>query len=321
MKSIRLNKGDEIRVIAPSQSWNKNYEASYTRSIKRMESAGFKLTFSNNIRNVNRFGTATVSDRLKDMHEAYGDKNVKAIWCVTGGWSANELLPHIDWDIVTANPKPLMGFSDITVLLNAIYAKTGQVGLLSPNFGSIGRSRLFEYSLQNLTGMLQGELSILQPSRKWAVRGMKARKTRPWKILVEGNARGKIIGGNLGTFYLLQGTKYQPIFNEPIILLAEDDDESGKYTAREFDRRLESILQLPGARENITGVLIGRFQLDSRVTMPDIIDIVERKFGNSIPVFADLDFGHTAPNLSLPIGGIASMSIKDKRPCIELIEY
>ncbi len=316
-----LQSGDEIRIIAPSQSWSKKREKSYAKAKLRIEANGYKVTYSKNIRNVHRFGTGSVGARLDDLHAAFADTNVRLVWCIGGGWSANELLPKINWELIRSNPKPIIGFSDITVLVNAFHAKTGQIMLLGPNFGGLGRRRLHEYSLENAVRVITGEAKELKQSLFWADHNMIPHKTRPWKVLVPGSATGKLIGGNVGTFYLLQGTDCQPRFDTDIILLIEDDDESGKVTAREFDRRLESILQLPGARKSIIGVLIGRFNAASRVSMPDIADIVARKFGTAIPVFADIDFGHTAPQLTLPIGGTLKMSVINKRPRLELVEY
>jgi muramoyltetrapeptide carboxypeptidase len=154
MKMQPLQLGDEIRVIAPSQSWQPNREASYKRAEVRLKEAGFKLSFGRNSKLSGRFGTATVNERLQDLNDAYEDKNIKAIICARGGWSANELLPLIDWGLIKANPKPMIGFSDITVLLNAIYAKTGQIGLLGPNFSTIGHLQLYEYTLEHLINTL-----------------------------------------------------------------------------------------------------------------------------------------------------------------------
>lgn len=316
-----LQTGDEIRVIAPSQSWHKRRENSYAQAKLRLEEKGFVVSYAQHIKNVHRFGTGSVTDRLADLRAAYADKNVRLVWCIGGGWSANELLSGIDWELVKANPKPIIGFSDITVLVNAFYAKTGQTMLLGPNFGGLGRRRMYEYSLENAVRVITGESTTLQQSSFWADHNMIPRKTRSWKVLVPGDATGTLIGGNVGTFYLLQGTEYQPQFTKDTILLVEDDDESGKVTAHEFDRRLESILQQPKAKQHIKGVLVGRFNAASRVSMPDIADIISRKFGGTIPVFADIDFGHTSPTLTFPIGGTLKMNVINKRPRLELVEY
>ncbi len=316
-----LKPGDEIRIIGPSASWDRSRIGGYKRSAERLKKLGYKVTYGENIKVSGRFKTAPVQARLEDFHQAYSDKAVKAILCVTGGWSANELLPGINWEHLHGNNKPLIGFSDITVLLNAIFAKTGNIGLLGPNFGSLGR-QYYHYSLENLQKVLISETEVvLERSKQWEPSKNKLQETRPWKILQSGQASGVLIGGNLGTYYLLQGTEYAPQFKGDTILAIEDDDEAGKLTAREFDRRLESLLQQPNARTAVKGVLIGRFQLSSKVTMPDIKDIVSRKFHSDVPVIADMDFGHTKPLLTFPIGGMVSIDAMGRKPTIKLIEY
>lgn len=320
MRRSKLQPGDEIRVVAASQSWAKRWEGAYQRAEQRITARGYRITFGQNIKQSHRLGTAEAAARAADLQAAYDDKSVKAIWCLAGGWSANELLPLLDWEVIRANPKPLIGYSDITVLLNAVYAKTGQIALLGPNFSTIG-AKFYEYTIDSLLDVLSGQASELKPSRQWADQDMKPRRSRPWRVMTEGRAEGVVIGGNLGSFYLLQGTPYQPRFDQNVILAIEDDDEAGKYSVHEFDRRLESILQLSDARQHIKGVLVGRFQPSSKVTRPDLTDIMSRKLGGTIPIISDVDFGHTFPQLTLPIGGKVMISGSGNRAQIELVEY
>lgn len=325
MKNYLMKPGDEIRIIAPSFSWRSNREKAYWRSIKRLEDLGYKVTLGQSIKKYGRFGTAAKEERLGDFHSAYADKNVRAILCLNGGWSANELLPGIDWQLLRNNPKPLIGFSDITVLHNAIWAKTGQVGYLGPNLGSFGWASAshWRYTLDNLQQVLTNDKPLqLSKSQGWQSGKAAYKTTPPWKVLQPGQVQGMLIGGNLGTYYLLQGTEFAPKFDRDIILAIEDDAEAGSASAREFDRRLESLLQQPGAKQSIKGVLIGRFEKDSKVTLPDIRDIVKRKLTTTIPVVADVDFGHTKPLLTLPIGGTVSMQAEMGRfPKITLLDY
>ena len=296
--------------------------AHYKRAQNVLEALGYKVTFGTNVRNIERFGTASVEDRLADFHQAYRDPQVMAIIAAEGGWVANALLPGIDWQLLRTNPKPLIGFSDITVLINAIYAQTGQTGYLGPNFSTLGNQALLSYAVENLATVLTNSLpSNLVASREWQRTKDVVSKTSPWKVLQPGQASGRLIGGNLGTFYLLQGTAYQPVLDTPYILAVEDDAEAGTYTRMEFDRRLESILQLPGARENLRGILVGRFEQESRVSMPDIGYIIERLQVKNVPVIAGVDFGHTWPRLTLPIGGIVGLSTTGIKPTINLLEY
>lgn len=317
-----LQPGDEIRVIAPSGSAKTDAKSQrrMERSQQRLEALGYKVTFGKHLNKTFHFGTARREDRAEDFNDAYADKNVKAIMTLRGGWAANEILPNIDWDVVRANPKPLIGFSDITVLLNAVYGKAGVVGYLGPGFTSVGSMTSWRYTLDNLNAVLRQELPRqLTRSREWGRWPSQLYKTQAWKVLQSGEAEGVLLGGNLGTFFLLQGTEYQPKFDEPFILVAEDDDEAGVFTAREFSRRLESILQLPNVRQNMCGVIIGRFLKSSGVSIADVVSIVASKGLGDIPVIADVDFGHTLPLLTLPIGGKAQLLAQKGRVSLTVL--
>ena len=304
-----LQPGDEIRVIAPSLSKRNSQKRQYERAQERLEALGYTVIFGDSISKTFHLGTAKAEDRASDFNQAYADKNVKAIIAMHGGWAANEILPLIDWKSIIANPKPLIGYSDITVLLNAIYAKTGVITYLGPNFASIGYMRSWQYTLDSLKAALQGETQDLKASKLWGVgKEKKGHKTKPWKVIQAGAAKATLLGGNAGTLYLLQGTEYLPSFSKDFILAFEDDDQSGKYTAPEFSRRLESLLQIPNVRDTMRGILIGRFQPDSKFTDSELESIIASKKLKNIPVISGIDFGHTLPMLTLPIGGTISIN-------------
>jgi len=314
MTTKPLKQGDEIRVIAPSFYKSKGDDRKQLkRAEERLQSLGYKVTFGKYLKSNFHLGTAKAEDRAEDFNKAYSDKNVKAVLAYRGGWSANEILPLIDWPLVASNPKPIIGFSDITILLNAIYAKTGNVGFLGPNFRSLGHNISWEYTLNNLDTMLKQELPAqFTKSKLWGVEKTDRFKTKPWKVLSRGEAEAVLLGGNIGTFYLLQGTEYQPSFDKPFIIALEDDDESGKYTAREFSRRFESLLQLPNFRKNIKGLIIGRFQPGSKVKQSEIESIIATKQLGPIPIISGVDCGHTLPMLTFPIGGVVKINALDK---------
>lgn len=315
MTNSSLQPGDEIRIVAPSSAWNTDRAKQYELAKKNLEKLGFSVTYGKYLEPATHLDAVDVKLRAKDIHDAYRDNSVKAIMALNGGWLANSLLPSLDWDVVKANPKPFIGYSDITVLLNAIYAKTGNVGYLGPNLGTFGIKHEAEYTTENLRSVLcgKGKTVSLVPSKKWG-EGKKRKQyiTQPWEVIQPGSAEGTLIGGNIATLYLLQGTDYYPMFKEDTVLALEDDDEAGEYTTREFDRRLESILQQSNARKYIKAIVIGRFQSASKVAMEDIRQVIRSKNLKNIPVVANVDFGHTQPLLTLPIGGRMSVSAKAK---------
>lgn len=312
IKTSPLQLGDEIRVIAPSSAWSFERAKQYKRAKLNLEKLGFKVTYGKYIKPASHLDAVSVQDRIQDLHDAYQDSSVKAIMAINGGWLANSLLTYIDWDLIKANPKPFIGYSDITVLLNAIYAKTGVTGYLGPNLGTFGLKHGAEYTATSLRNALLSESSSLElkPSKTWGEgKKRKEYKTHPWEPIQPGKAEGVLIGGNIATLYLLQGTEFYPIFKQDTILLIEDDDEAGEYTALEFDRRLESLLQQCGARKYIKGIVIGRFQTTSKISISTVKQIIESKQLKGIPIVANVDFGHTQPLLTLPIGGRAELAI------------
>lgn len=323
METQQLQPGDEVRVIAPSDGWRNKGAEAYERAKLRLEALGLVVTYGKHIGSEDRFRTGTVADRLADLHDAYRDPKVRLIIALHGGWSANALLRGMQWELIRANPKPLMGYSDTTVLVNALFAQTGAINYLGPTFSALGSKHMLTYTFDNFRNVTMSKAPLeLRRSSEWQrIRRGPLSKTRPWKVLQEGIGEGVLIGGNMGTFYLLQGTPCQPKFNHPFILLAEDDDEPGKYSAREFDRRLESLLQLPGVREYTQGLVIGRFQPSSRVTMSDVRHIVTKLELPNIPVIADVDFGHTMPMLTLPIGGVARLEAQKSQANLNLLQW
>ncbi len=314
-----LKPGDEIRIVAPSNSWRAKDAGRYLRGKRRLEQAGFKVSFASNVRKVERFQTASLADRVADLTAAYRDPNVKAILALDGGYSANTLLDRLDWQLVAANPKPLIGFSDVTVLVNALYAQTGQVQYLGPTLFRLGLQGGNEYTLERFLKVMGGGERGLQRSRFWSDLSDKSwRRTPAWQVVQVGSGEGVVVGGNLGSLYLLQGTPYMPRFDQPTILAVEDDDEPGAGSAREFGRRLESLLQQSGLRQNLRGVLIGRFQPASKVTRPDVAYLVRKLDIAGVPVIAGMDFGHTIPMLTLPIGGRIAITAEGNRATVTL---
>lgn len=311
--------GDEIRVVAPSDSWKHEKTDTYTRAEERLVQAGYRVTFGNNIKSQNYLGTAFAQLRADDVNNAYKDDSVKAIIAMHGGFFANEILPLLNWEMIRTHPKPFIGYSDNTVLINALYAKTGQTNYLGPNFGTLGYLNAWQYGFDNLLQLLTFNMPTrLAPSSIW-YEDDTSYISEPWNVIQPGETKAVLLGGNSQSFYLLQGTEYQPRFDENFIMALESDELAGNYTLHEISRSLESILQLPGAREHLSGILIGRFKTNSNVQDTDLITIIKAKNLGNIPVVSNLDFGHTTPIATLPIGRMVSIKTVDDQAIIEFI--
>lgn len=292
MIADKLHPGDEIRVIAPSRNLTEVWHVAFHHAVDFWTKAGFNITFSKNSREIDKFHSSSIASRVEDIHDAFTDPNVKMIITCLGGFNANQLLRHLDYDLIADHPKIFCGFSDITALHNAIYAKTGLVTYHGPHFSTFGFDRETEYTRKAFEDCLVKDRPVTLVPSEAAVK---------YHSIQEGVCEGTIIGGNLCTLNLLQGTPYMPDIRDKVLFL-EDDNIVGDYFCYEFDRNLESLLQVVGA-DTIKGIIFGRFDDICGLTVETIKDIIRDKVPSHIPVVFGVDFGHVFPMITFPIGG------------------
>ena len=323
----KLKIGDEIRIIAPSRSLSLLSEENINLAKAKLENLGFKITFSKNCKESDIFLSSSIQSRIEDIHEAFLDKNVKAIFTVIGGFNCNQLLQYLDYKLIKNNPKIFCGYSDITALSNAITAKTDLVTYSGLNFSNFAMKKEFEYNLEYFEKCLMSEDEFeIKPSPTWSddawYKDQENRnliKNEGFNIINKGEAEGKIFGANLCTFNLLQGTEFMPDISNSILFL-EDDDMSGNYFAIEFDRNLQSLIQQPNF-DKVKGLVLGRFQKNTNMTLEKIKYIIEtKKELKNIPIIANVDFGHTNPLFTFPIGGTASLKV-DSEVELKIIKH
>ena len=316
----KLKSGDEVRVIAPSRSMKIINAETHEIATKRLTDLGLKVTFGKNVDLCDDFTSSPIEARIEDLNEAFADKNVKAILTVIGGFNSNQLLKHIDYELIKNNPKIFCGFSDITALNDAIYAKTGLVTYSGPHYSSFGMKYGFDYTLDYFKKMLFSEDKVEVTSSDvwsndaWFINQEERNfyKNHGMFTINKGTANGKIIGGNLSTLLLLQGTEYMPKFDKDTILFIENDSSvSGSIYLVEFDRMLQSLIQQPGFN-NVRGIVLGRAEKSCDMTPQKWEMMIKNKEElRNIPVIADADFGHTTPIFTFPIGGNATINATD----------
>jgi muramoyltetrapeptide carboxypeptidase LdcA involved in peptidoglycan recycling len=319
----KLRQGDEVRVIAPSTSHSILSQENIDLSTQRLEQMGLNVTFGKHINETNSLLTSSIESRIEDMHEAFKDEKVKAILTSIGGYQANQLLSYIDYDLIRNNPKIFCGYSDITALSNAIYAKSGLVTYSGIHFSSFGMEKGFEYSLDYFKKLFMDEGTTIEihPSHEWSndawYMDQESRKFYPnegYLVINEGACEGTAIGGNLCTLNLLQGTEFMPSLEDSILFLEDDKLTSPKT----FDRDLQSLIHQPGFT-GVKGIVIGRFEKVSNVSNELIQTIIQTKRELShIPVVANADFGHTSPMFTFPIGGKVKLHVEQNGVKINL---
>jgi muramoyltetrapeptide carboxypeptidase LdcA involved in peptidoglycan recycling len=325
----KLKAGDEVRVIAPSQSMALISQDNRIIANQRFADLGLKLSFGKHIEEADKFFSSDIKSRIADLHEAFLDKNVKAISTVIGGFNANQLLKYIDWGIIKKNPKIIFGYSDITALNNAIFAKSGLVSYSGPHYSTFGQKLYFDYTLEYFKKCLMSNKPFkIFPSKNWTddkwykdQDNRHLNKNDGWWVINEGEAEGTLLGANLCTFNLLQGTEYFPGFKEDTILFLEDDDMVGEQFAMQFDRDLQSVIHQFDFK-NVKGIVIGRCQKSSNMSEEKIKEIILSKNElRELPVIGNVDFGHTSPIITFPIGGRINMRVRKGSSFLKIIKH
>ncbi len=309
LKPKHLNKGDKIGVVAPSFPFPTNktdlgsYMGQYIDGKKELEMMGFQVVEGKNLRKLRWWMGGTPKERAEDINLMYSTPEIKAIIAHDGGHAAIDILEHLDFDLIRNNPKPFMGFSDITNLLVAMFKKTGLVGF---------HMGLLSYTLGNVWHRIIKDESILKQGRKAYFSVLTS--TQPlgympqvstWENWRNGKSENMLFGGNLSMLVSLIGTKYFPSTDElkdTILFWETDNTQSYRIQRGLYQLKYAGILDV------ISGMVIGKLPdikptgwqgLYEPTPKEIVMDIVkDYKF----PILAEVDFGHKNVNLPMPIG-------------------
>ncbi|MCG7525365.1 LD-carboxypeptidase [Streptomyces sp. OfavH-34-F] len=312
-----LRPGDTIGICAPSMAHAARYPRRRERAVAHLEELGYRVRCGRNWLRDTGHTAGTAAERAADLHELYADDRVRAVMTSIGGYNANQLLDLLDYDLIRAHPKPLVGYSDTTALLVAIWQRTGTAVVLGPQLlpqwgeagGSLEYTRRF---FQRVLGSPEPLGPVPFPAEQvteflpWDEADDRPRTVLdavPARALRAGRATGFLIGGNLETLLSLAGTPYWPELNGAILLLESTGTDPGRLTAQ-FTQ-----LRHTGALDRIAGLALGRFtdpEFDRSDTLAELI--AGETAGFAGPVVGGLPFGHTDPMLSLPFGARAELT-------------
>lgn len=310
----KLKKGDKVMIIAPARGLKIIGQDVRQIATERLNKLGLEVVFAPNTTDSNwdYMGSSSIENRVEDIHTAFKDKSVKAILTVIGGFNSNQLLKYLDYDLIRNNPKIICGYSDITALLNAITAQTGLQTYYGPHYSSLGMKYGCDYTFEHFVKMLvTDDKDNVEPSQVWSddlwfldqeKRDFEANEG--YWIIHSGKAKGTIAGGNLCTYNLLLGTPYRRKFTEDTILFIED---TASAPLQDIERDLQALIYQEDFK-NVKGIVIGRFQKDSKITKEGLEYIINtKKELKDLPIIANVDFGHTYPLLTIPLGGTATI--------------
>lgn len=291
IKPPRLKRGDTIGMISPASTLPPS--VSYDKIIQKIQAMGFRVQEGSSARKV--YGGLGGRDevRAKDLNAMFYNPEINAILPFRGGWGSNRMLHLIDFDTIKSNPKPLIGYSDITSLLLSIYAKTGLVTFHGP----FGKSIWNDFTTRHFQLMLmQNGLGKLQNP---ADADVNVQTIRP------GTSTGTLLGGNLTVLTSMMGSEYLPDWEGSILFLEDIGEEPYR-----IDRMLTQ-LKLNGILKKINGFIFGRCtncestggkSLSMEQILTDHIKPLR------VPAFYGSMIGHIDRMFTLPIGVRAEMN-------------
>ena len=296
MKPKRLRAGDWVAIISPSGHVS---DERIERSVRNLESLGLRVKLGRHVRARSGNYGGTLKERLADLQGAFLDREVKAIWPSRGGSGAATLLPHLDYRLVRQNAKIVIGFSDITALLIALYRHAGIVTF----HGVVSGSQLAPYSRRHLEDVLfegRGTVTIRLPEEQLE-RAQSDPEDAPLRLR-DGVAEGPLAGGNLSVLASLIGTRHAPPLAGHLLFL----EDIGEAPYR-LDRMLFQIEQADGF-ERIAGLALGVFRRsrnDDAAEGPKhtLMQVLQERYAAiDRPAVYGLPFGHIAPQCVLPLG-------------------
>ena len=286
----RLRRGDTIGLVCPAGPVRE--VARLQAGIRLIVDQGFAVKLSGPVEPREGYLADTDEQRAANLHRLWADEEVRAILAVRGGYGCLRLAGLLDWELLARTPKWLIGFSDVTLLLNTLFHRCGLVSVHGQVATSLAksdaRSQASLFTL--LTGTVEERI-----------------RPRGVEVLRGGTGRGVLVGGNLTTLVHSLGTPWDHSWDGCLLLL-EDTNEP----LYRLDRMLTQ-LALAGRFERLAGLILGDFDLDGADSLAGlrlreavwarVLELV----GPGFPVWAEFPSGHRTANLALPMGMEAVM--------------
>ncbi len=299
VKPSLLKRGDKIGIVAPSSPSFEEGKLDF--ALKRFSELGLVPVLGEHVFDSLGDLAGCDKDRAHDLNRFFEDKEIKAIMAIRGGNGSARLLAMLDWDLIRANPKIIMGYSDITALLLAIHQKTGLVTFHGPTASSFFESPYtHEYFLKAVMDKNPiGEIGDPKP-KEW---GPDYPPTRI--IFTPGRTEAPIIGGCLTLIKQLMGTPFEIDTREKILFIEDVSEEP-----HSIDRMITQ-LDLAGKFDHIRGLIIGECvgckpgaSKRERMTLNMSIErIFQKRFSNfHAPVIYGMRLGHSNEKMTLPLG-------------------
>jgi len=295
----RLKRGDKIGVIAPSGYAKKEDLEIINKSILLMEGSGFKVEFGKNVfKNTLGYG-ASPQEKAEDINNMFRNKEIKMIFCVSGGANSNSTFEYLDYELIKNNPKIICGFSDSTSLTNMITQKSNVVTFNGSTFKSLTSWETDYAYRQVMKRFVEGSLELAEPDDEFYT-------------IKEGIVEGELIGGNLSLTTNLVTGKYSIDFQDKILFMEELSFESDPEMVSNYLYRMRQNEVF----DKIKGIWVGNYE--GEIALEKIlVDTLGDEY--NFPIIKSNNFGHTEKKMVIPVGTKARIDTS-KEIKIKLIE-
>lgn len=276
-----IEQGSKIALTVCSNGQQKSYTEKINILINTIKRIGYEPVCSKYLYERDSYFSGTGRERADMLMDFYRDKEIKAIFDISGGDIANEILDYLNFDIIKENAKPFFGYSDLTTVINAIYTKTGAASGL--------------YQIRNL--IYENCERQTKDFQETFLNGQNNLFDFSYTFIQEGFMEGVVIGGNIRCFLKLAGTGYMPDFTGKILLL-----EALNSTSAQVTTYLCQLKQM-GAFEKVNGILLGTFtRLDTEIYVPSVEELIQKIAGKDIPIARTMQIGHGTDSKCIYIG-------------------
>jgi muramoyltetrapeptide carboxypeptidase len=294
-----LPAGGTVGIVSPASPYETYSDV--LRGVAWWEERGYRVKLAGGALERTDWVAGSPESRARDLMAMFTDPSVDAIQCLRGGYGSAQVIPYLDFQVIAANPKPFIGFSDITALHTALLSFTGIATFYGPSLTTVGGAQMSEFTGQRLLQVLSGETTGLVPRDP---------DDTYVRALAPGKASGRLVGGCLSDLQHTIGTPWEFSLDDGIFVF----EEVGS-SPHGIDR---ALLQLSQARkfERVRGVVVGdladcEWSDGGGSPWPHtktLEEVLEERLGSlGVPVIYKLPFGHGKHNATVPLGVQAAL--------------
>ncbi|RWZ60530.1 LD-carboxypeptidase [Halobacillus fulvus] len=295
-KPKTLKPGDCVAVIAPAGPPD---EKKVAEGIRCLENLGLRVVMGNALFHKEGYLAAPDQERLRDLHQAFSDPSIRAVFCARGGYGTARIAPFIDYECIRSNPKIFWGYSDVTYLHGAIQKYSGLVTFHGPMVASdLNREAIRQETYRSFLQLFHPTIQTFDYS------------IAPLNVLAIGRGEGKIVGGNLTLMTDALGTPYEWEVDGGLLMIEEVNEPAYRVGA------MLQHMNFAGVFERVNGVILGDFKTEGEEKRK-VEKLLEQFFADApFPVVGGLPVGHCRPNYGIPLGVRARLSTSP--PCLQV---